>query len=53
GGDSDTIGCMAAAIAGAYRGIEAIDEAAVAEVERANDLDLAALADELLAATRH
>lgn len=53
GGDSDTIGCMAAAIAGAYRGIEAIDEAAVAEVERANDLDLAALAGELLAAAQH
>lgn len=48
GGDSDTIGCMAAAIAGAYRGIEAVDAAAVAQVERANDLDLAGLTGELL-----
>lgn len=47
GGDSDTIGCMAASISGAYRGIEGVDAALVATVEQANDLDLAQIAGDL------
>lgn len=50
GGDSDTIGCMAAGIAGAHCGYEALDEALVDEVEKANDIDIAAAARLLLTA---
>src|SRR5699024_376083 len=53
GGDSDTIGCMASSIAGAFSGIESIDAAIVTRIEQANGLDLAVLAQNLLqAATR-
>ncbi|WP_375001121.1 ADP-ribosylglycohydrolase family protein [Aeromicrobium sp. CTD01-1L150] len=52
GGDSDTIGCMGAAVAGAYRGIEAIPTEVIGEVETANDLDLADVAAQLLSAAR-
>ena len=51
GGDSDTIGCMAAAIAGAFSGIEAIDPEVVRTVEQANGLDLRALTESLLQAS--
>ena len=44
GGDTDTIGAIAGAICGALRGIEAVDGALLAEVERVNGLDLAAVA---------
>lgn len=50
GGDSDTIGCMAASISGAFSGIEAIDPATIATVEQANGLDLQSLARTLLQA---
>ncbi|WP_147917139.1 ADP-ribosylglycohydrolase family protein [Ruania zhangjianzhongii] len=51
GGDSDTIGCMAASIAGAFSGIDAIDPATVTTVEQANGLDLHPLAQSLLQAS--
>lgn len=51
GGDSDTIGCMAASIAGAFSGIGAIDSATVARIEHANGLDLESLARQLLQAS--
>lgn len=44
GGDSDTIGCMAASIAGALSGIGAVDVDDLARVEEANNLDIAASA---------
>lgn len=47
GGDSDTVGCMAGSIAGAFRGIDALPSAALAEVVNANQLDLAPLAQRL------
>lgn len=53
GGDSDTIGCMAASISGAFSGIEAIDPTHVNAVEQANDLDLTQISHQLHeAATR-
>ena len=50
GGDTDTIGAIAGAICGALSGINALDPELVAEVERVNGLDLAAVAHGLLAA---
>ena len=47
GGDSDTIGCMAASIAGAYTGIAGIEPSYLAIVEEANDLDIAETARNL------
>jgi len=44
GGDTDTIGAIAGAICGALQGVEALDRALLAEVERVNGLDLAAVA---------
>ncbi len=40
GGDSDTVGCMAGAIAGAYAGIRGIPKDKYVQVVEANDLDL-------------
>lgn len=48
GGDSDTIGAMAAAMAGAHAGVAAWPEHARATVRRVNALDLDGLAGELL-----
>ena len=48
GGDTDTIGAIAGAICGALRGIEAVDRALLAEVERVNGLDLAPVAQGLV-----
>ena len=48
GGDTDTIGAIAGAICGALRGINAVDEVLLAEVERVNDLDLATVAQGLI-----
>ncbi|HVN53171.1 MAG TPA: ADP-ribosylglycohydrolase family protein [Anaerolineaceae bacterium] len=42
GGDTDTIGAIAGAVCGAYRGIQAIDMSLLAEVEAVNAIDLAA-----------
>lgn len=44
GGDSDTIGAIAGAVCGALRGIEAVDRAMLAEVERVNGFDLETIA---------
>ncbi len=49
GGDSDTIGAIAGAICGAWRGIDGLDRGMVAQVERVNKLDLAMVAQGLLA----
>lgn len=49
GGDTDTIGAMAGAMAGAVSGAAALPADAVAEVVAVNGLDLAPLADALLA----
>jgi len=48
GGDTDTIASMAGAIAGAYRGIEALPEEAVRLVEEVNDIRLGELASALV-----
>ena len=50
GGDTDTIGAIAGAICGALSGIESIDRDMLAMVERANGLDLAMVAKNLVAA---
>lgn len=52
GGDSDTIGCMAAAIAGAFAGRSAVPDHLVAQIEQANDLALEPLARRLHAVSR-
>lgn len=52
GDDSDTVGCMASAIAGAYSGFAAVPKDKYAEVVAANDLDLSALAANLAAVAR-
>ncbi len=44
GGDTDTLGAIVGALAGALRGIDALDAAMVCEVERVNGLELAAVA---------
>ncbi|MFC4117822.1 ADP-ribosylglycohydrolase family protein [Nonomuraea zeae] len=49
GGDSDTVGCMAAAVAGALNGIAALPAEPVSLVEQANRLDLADVAARLAA----
>ncbi|HEY6278193.1 MAG TPA: ADP-ribosylglycohydrolase family protein, partial [Streptosporangiaceae bacterium] len=49
GGDCDTIAAMTGAICGACHGVDAFPADAVATVTRVNDLDLAGLADGLLA----
>lgn len=49
GGDSDTVGCMAGAIAGAYSGFAAIPQDKYGMVQQANDLDLLPLAERLAA----
>ncbi|MEP6462738.1 MAG: ADP-ribosylglycohydrolase family protein [Frankiaceae bacterium] len=48
GGDSDTIGAMAAAMAGAHTGVAAMPRPACETVRRVNSLDLEALAADLL-----
>lgn len=52
GGDTDTIGAIAGAICGALRGIGAVDQALLAEVEQANGLDLETVARGLVAVGR-
>ncbi|TDD10006.1 ADP-ribosylglycohydrolase family protein [Nonomuraea diastatica] len=52
GGDSDTVGCMAAAVAGALTGIAAVPAEAVARVEEANKLDVSRVAARLAAVAR-
>ena len=47
GGDTDTIGALAGAVCGAYRGIAAFDASMLEELERVNRLDLAAAAARL------
>ncbi len=49
GGDTDTIGAIAGAVCGALRGIEAVDRAMLAEVERVNGFDLETVARGLVA----
>jgi ADP-ribosylglycohydrolase len=49
GGDTDTIGAMAGAVCGALRGIDAVDGAMLAQVERVNELDLESVARGLVA----
>jgi ADP-ribosylglycohydrolase len=44
GGDTDTLGAIVGALAGALRGIDDLDAAMVKQVEQANGLDLAAVA---------
>lgn len=50
GGDTDTIGAIAGAVCGALSGIEAIDRHLLATVEKANGLDLAQVARDLVTA---
>jgi len=52
GGDTDTIGAIAGAVCGALSGIAAVDQDLLATVERANGLDLAQIAQGLVAAAR-
>lgn len=47
GGDSDTVGCMAASIAGAFGGIGSVPQDAYAAVQAANDIDLNELSESL------
>ncbi len=47
GGDSDTVGCMAGSIAGAFGGIAAVPEDRLRAVSEANGLDLRPLAEAL------
>jgi ADP-ribosylglycohydrolase len=47
GGDTDTLGAIVGALAGALRGIDGLDAAMVKQVERVNDLDLASRARKL------
>ena len=44
GGDTDTLGAIVGALAGALRGIDDLDAAMVKQVEQVNGLDLAAVA---------
>lgn len=48
GGDTDTLAAVAGGICGALRGVEAVDRELLAEVERINGLDLAAVARRLV-----
>jgi ADP-ribosylglycohydrolase len=48
GGDTDTIAALAGAICGAWKGVDAIDRDMLAQVERANGIDLAAEATRLV-----
>lgn len=48
GGDTDTIGSMAAAICGAKTGLDAFPAERIAELERINSLDFRGLAQEIL-----
>lgn len=52
GGDSDTVGCMAAAIAGAFAGIDAVPADMVTRLEESNALDLGDVARRLAAVAR-
>ena len=52
GGDSDTIGAIAGAICGAWKGSDALDGAMVAQVEGVNRLDLETVARGLVAMRR-
>lgn len=50
GGDTDTIGAIAGAICGALSGIRTVDQEMLSVVERANGLNLAKVAESLVAA---
>lgn len=52
GGDSDTVGCMAAAISGAFTGLRGVPGDLVAQVESANELQLGEVAGRLHAVAR-
>ncbi|MDR5700881.1 ADP-ribosylglycohydrolase family protein [Agromyces aerolatus] len=52
GGDSDTIGCMAASISGALTGRGGVPDDLVSQVEEANDLHLLDVAERLHAVVR-
>lgn len=52
GDDTDTVGCMASSIAGAYSGSAAVPADKLAEVLEANDLDLRPLATALAEVAR-
>lgn len=47
GGDSDTIGAIASAICGALHGIDAFDQAVLALIDQANDIDFTPYANAL------
>ena len=49
GGDTDTIAALAGAVCGAWKGISAIDQEMLAQVETVNHLNLAAVAERLVA----
>ena len=49
GGDTDTIGAISGAVCGALRGVEAVDSKLLAQIERVNGLDLASVAQGLVA----
>ncbi|WP_232665613.1 ADP-ribosylglycohydrolase family protein [Pseudonocardia sp. TRM90224] len=48
GGDTDTVAAMAGAVLGAHHGVDGLPADLLATVRRANDLDLAPVADGLL-----
>lgn len=48
GGDTDTIGAIAGAICGAWRGVGALEQPMLAQVEQGNNLNLATLARQLV-----
>jgi ADP-ribosylglycohydrolase len=48
GGDTDTLAAIAGGICGALRGIEALDQALVQQVEQVNHMNLTSLARELV-----
>lgn len=52
GDDSDTVGAMAGAIAGALRGIGAIPQDKLRQVEAANNIDLRSVAERIAAVAR-
>lgn len=49
GGDTDSVASIAAAVAGAFKGVTAIPKGWLQEVERVNNLDLRSMASKLVA----
>ena len=50
GGDTDTIGSMACAICGAFNGLSSIKNETISYLEKTNNIDFAALADQIISA---